>query len=122
MSGLLTRADIDGIDDRPVVDVPIEEWRGTVRLRAMGARDRELFFLVGAEEREKTPAERASFMVRLVAHCATDGTGARLWATPEDLAALGERHPAPVEKLFRAALALNGFVIDKESAEELEKN
>ena len=85
----------------------------------MSAGERTAFYLDAPDDDERLTAEN-SLVVRLVAQCAVDEDGARLFADEEALRALASKNPKPLEKLFRAALDLNRM--SKRSGEELEKN
>lgn len=113
---LLNRAAIDAANDLASADVPVPEWNGVVRLRMMTADD-QLALMSTKDAGE--PADESPFIYRLVAMCAVDEQGNRLWPTADDVKALGRKNLKAVHRLFEAAMKLNGM---GRFAEDAEKN
>ena len=117
---MLTREQILAAQDLPSEVVPVPEWGGDVRIRTLTTRERDRFeaatiSVVDGKPQLNTENVRA----RLVALCAVDDTGARLFSD-EDTDALGAKNASAVERLFSVAQRLNGF--SKDDIEQLSKN
>lgn len=113
---ILTAEQILTATDTKHADVPVEEWGGTVRIRVLSGRERN------ALEREATgPDGKASplFRERMLVKCLCDETNKPLFSS-EQVAVLAEKNGVVLDRLFDAALRLNGF--KKDTVEELEKN
>lgn len=84
------------------VDVP--EWGGGVYVRAMSGVERDAF---DAELAEGGPdAVLTNIRARLVARCASDAEGARVFQD-SDIPALGEKSGAALDRVFTVAQRLN---------------
>lgn len=110
---MLSREQILGADDSRRETVQVPEWGGEVVIAAMSgaARDaweQSLVIRKGA----KVEQNLANMRARLVAVCAVDADGKRLF-TDDDAIALGEKSAAALERLCRVAQRLNGLT-DKE--------
>lgn len=106
---MLTRDAILGADDlkREAVDVP--EWGGQVLISVMtgAARDAWEQSIAGKGGRPDVSNIRA----RLVAACAVDESGARLF-TDADAEALGSKSAAAIERCAKVAQRLNGLTAE----------
>lgn len=117
----LTREAILGAADSRIIPVEVPEWGGVVHVRSMSGRERdawELSMIVdpGAREIEhRRDNLRARLLVRTL--CRADGTA--LFGE-SDVAALGEKSAAALDRCYAAAARLNR--ISREDIEELEKN
>lgn len=114
--GLLSAASILSAEDLPHEDVAVPEWGGVVRIRTMtaGARDDyEQTMLAAKGQRQR------NVRAQLVALCAVDETGGRLFG-PGDIEALGAKSAKALDRLFDAAIRLNG--LGASDIEDLEKN
>lgn len=116
----LSRGDILERDDILVEDVYVKEWGGTVRVRTLTARERDLWedsrtTRKGADVTVDMTDFRASLVVRSV----VDGDGERLFED-DDLEAIGAKSGAAIDKLWDVAARLSG--ISKEDEEELSGN
>lgn len=120
MTKLLTKETILAAADMPHEDVPVPEWGVdcVVRIRSMSAAGRDEWeaAIVTAKGAVNLPNIRA----RLVALCAVDEGGARLFESADDIAALGRKSAKAVQRLFDAASRLNA--LREEDVEELRKN
>lgn len=111
MSGskALTRADVLGAQDgrREAVEVP--EWGGTLWVRTLTASERDAFEASLVRVRAgKIEPNNANQRGRFVALCATDEAGQRLF-TDDDAGQIGDRAAPAVERVYEAALRLNGM-------------
>jgi hypothetical protein len=109
----LTRQQILAANDLPREAVPVPEWDGEVEVRAMTASERDSF---EARHRE---APYVDLRARLAAAtiCAEDGS---LVFSADDVAALGAKSAAPLDRIFSVAARLSG--ITKQDEEDLRKN
>ncbi|KAB8167061.1 hypothetical protein FH609_011710 [Streptomyces sp. 3MP-14] len=115
---LLTKDQITAAADLAHEDVPVPEWGGTVRVRALTGQERDAWEASmlrlgpnGSVQARSTKGVR----VGLVARCVVDEAGERLF-TDKDMATLNEKSAAVIERLAAVARRLSG--IGKEAAEE----
>lgn len=103
---LLTREAILGADDLKRELVKVVEWGGDLYIAMMtgAARDAWEQSLIGAEGGTNT----ANIRARLVAACAVDETGARLF-TEADVEALGRKSSRALERCAKVAQRLNAL-------------
>jgi hypothetical protein len=116
----LDRAAILGASDLAHSDVYVPQWKGTVRIRTLTARERDAF--EASLTAEKEAGNRVDFdniRARLVALCAIGTDGTRLF-TAGDIEALGEKNGGAVDLLFDAARKLAGMTAS--DVKELEGN
>ena len=99
---MLTKDQILSADDLRHVDVDVPEWGGTIRLQTITARDRQKFHAGG------TKGAMDDFMERFIVACATDENG-KLLFTSEDVKALGSKSAMALNRVFEAAVELNGM-------------
>ena len=109
--GLLSAADILGCDDRSYVDVDVSQWwkvegKGTIRIRSLSAK--EAVALTNLEKQES--------MIQVVARCAIDENGRRMF-TDKQVEALKKKSFAAFIAIQKAAMKLNGL-----SAEEVKND
>lgn len=109
MSKLLTREQIDSLNDVQFEEVEVPEWGGRVRLRSITAKQRDAFeqsMIVG--EGVKRRANLLNARAKLVALCLVDENGTRLY--PDDKAyLLGERNAAGMDRVFSVCQRLSGL-------------
>jgi hypothetical protein len=103
----LTREAILGARDRETVEVAVPEWGGTVLVRGLSAGQKDDFELsvIGPLGGERN---LANLRARLCARCMVDADGQPLFGEV-DVAALGERSAAAIERVFNAARRLSGM-------------
>lgn len=122
MGNVLTREDILGKDLLSRVEVKVPEWGGVVFVREMNGVDREKIEEAIFSE-QKVGAELSGLnRARMVAFCATDDQGVRLFSD-EDVALLGSKSACALDRVYKAALHINGMAVgevDKE-VENLEQ-
>jgi hypothetical protein len=121
MSKLLSADEILDVNDVEYVDVEVPEWKGTVRLQTMSADDAIKF-----TDLMSAPDKRKSAMVRIVALCAVNEAGERLFPDgPEQQGKMERLRKKNVKAFMRLqieALRLNGFADDAKKVEAAAKN
>ena len=100
----LSIEDILRIDDQQMREVPVPEWGGSVFVRTISADARDRFEVAFADKC-KTGGVRAL----LVAEALCDESGKLLGPTPAEIAALGHKAAGPMDRVFEAAMQLNGM-------------
>jgi hypothetical protein len=106
---LLNRDQILDYDDLKTVDVEVPEWGGTVRLRMLTAKERDAFEASTVETRgNKMKQNLANIRARLVSLCIVDESGKRVFESG-DVARLGEKSAAALQRLFNKCNELNGL-------------
>lgn len=110
---LLTAAEILAKDDSQVEDVVVPEWGGTVRLRSLSGEERDRFDKASVRVTGKGKAETREVVIeglkaRLVAMSAVDDAGNRIF-TDAQVAALGKKNAAVLDRLFVVAQRLSGL-------------
>ena len=103
----LTRDDILAVKDVAEELVPVPEWGGTVRVRAMtaGARDAFEYEAVLAMKENRT---LTSVRARLIARCTVDEDGNLLFSE-DDIAALDRKSAAAMDRLYEAITRMNAM-------------
>lgn len=118
--GLLTRDAILATQDLPFEDVEVPEWGGTVRLRIMTGTERDAFELsTSATNSEDKKRNYENLRARLVALTAIGEDGTRLFSD-EDVAELGRKSSAALDRCFEVATRLNA--LGKKEVEALGKS
>jgi hypothetical protein len=103
-------------DDMRPVAVSVPEWGVDVHVKPMSTRAREEFdFWISRSRAQNGAAIRE----HVVMWCACDSDGNAIF-TQDDLPALSEKSSAAIDRIYTAALAING--IGGAAADELEKN
>lgn len=110
---LLGRDAILAAEDLPHVDVAVPEWGGTVRVRAMTGAERDAF------SEQLRDAEGKQYPIRLVAACAVDEAGKKIF-WPQDVAELERKSAVALDRVATAAQRLNG--VGQAAVEAAEKN
>jgi len=113
---LLSAAQILAATDLKYADVDMPEWGGIVRIRVLTGRERNTL------ERETTGSDgkvTPLFREKLLVRCLCDESNKPLFQ-PEQVSALSEKNGVAINKVFEAAMRLNGFT--KDTVEDLEKN
>jgi hypothetical protein len=113
---LLSKDQILRAADLPAQSVEVPEWGGAIQLRVMTGMERDAFEgSINKDGKLNTKNLRA----RLVALCAVDADGKRLFAE-KDLEALGGKSAVVLDRLFDECQRINGM--SKEAVETIEKN
>ena len=113
--GLLTREQILAADDLGFEVVPVPEWGGSVRIRALSGVERDRFEAEISGNGKKLRLDNVR--AKLVATCAVDADGQPLFAKA-DLGALGRKSAAGLNRVFEACQQLSGLT-DKDVDELL---
>ena len=117
----LSRDDILKAEDSAPVEVDCPEWGGTVLVRGMTGKERDAWEVSLADEASRSTAVQrgrrgaaqlgvslVNVRAKLVARCCVDDEGERLF-TDADVAALGEKSAAPIDRIFTVAAQLCGI-------------
>lgn len=116
---LLNKDQILGADDLPTEDVEVPEWGGTVRVRGLTGTERDRFEVqVSAARKDGKEVDiRATYAGR----CMVDEGGKRLF-TDKELAALGRKSGAALDRIFDVVRRLSGMTDGKlkEASEDFE--
>lgn len=90
-----------------VVNVP--EWGGDVRVRSLSGKEYDEYQISLTDDNGKaTDASMRNMSARLVALCAVDDSGARLF-TDAQAEVLGDKSHAALKRVYDAAARLNGL-------------
>lgn len=109
----LSRNDILTVEDLKREEVPVPEWGGEVLVRTLTGSERDQF------EAAHLKAPDRDVRARLAAATLCDEEGKPLF-TPDDVAALGRKSAAALDRVFSVGMRING--IGKADVEELAKN
>lgn len=111
---ILNRDQILSADDASrTVNVEVPEWGGSVKLRVMTGSARDQL------EKGHNREDGANFRGRLAAYSIVDDQGVPIFAE-KDVLALGSKSQSALDRIVKAALALNG--LRPEDTDEAEKN
>lgn len=116
---LLSRSTILETKDLNSEDVPVPEWGGTVRVRALTGEERDAFEIQLAGDGDKKKRDLNNLRAKLVARSVVDEAGARIF-TDDDVHKLGLKSAAALDTVFTVAQRLSG--LRKEDVEELAGN
>lgn len=106
---MLSKDDILNATDIQFQVVPVPEWGGDVRVRSMTGADRDAY--EQSLMASRGPDEKANLRnvrARLVAFCAVDDAGERLFSDA-DVDALGTKSARALDRVFDVASKLNGM-------------
>lgn len=116
----LNREAILAAEDLPRELVEVPEWGGAVYVRALTGAERDQFEASIVEQRGRdVRMNMRNIRAKLVALTVVDEDGQRIF-TDDDVAALGGKSAAALDRLFAVAQRLSG--LSKEDVEELAKN
>jgi len=108
--GYLSRDAIINADDTDFNDVDVPEWGGTLRIRSISAAQRDAFESSMQEGKGKDAAlNLRNLRARLIALCAVDENGNRLFANPDDVRRLGAKNARPMDRVFTACREMIGM-------------
>lgn len=118
---LLSRDDILKADDIETREVPVPEWGGTVRVRALTGKDRDAYEASCMQERAKGQMVRnlANVRAKLVVRSIVDDDGNRIFQD-SDANALGAKSAAALDRVFAVAAELSR--LSEEDVDELAGN
>jgi hypothetical protein len=115
---LLSREQILGASDRKTEDVEVPEWGGTVRVRSLSGSERDAYeagiVQLRGDGSRKFTLENARARLVSLALCGEDGE--RLFSDA-DIAELGKKSAAALERVFDKARHLSG--LSEDDVEEL---
>jgi hypothetical protein len=115
--GLLNRDTILKAADLITEQVEVPEWGGSVLVRAMNGAERDQYEKsVLVRKGKNTEVNLVNARAKLVALTVVDEAGKRLF-TDGDVAALGQKSAAALNRIFNVATRLSG--ITEEDVEEL---
>jgi hypothetical protein len=115
---MLTRDMILAADDLPKELVEVPEWGGSVYVRCLTGTERDAWeaSVVDMSGNGKAKANLENLRAKLVARCACDEAGARIFSDA-DVAVLGAKSAAAMDRLYTVAARLSK--ISKEDESEL---
>lgn len=122
----LNKADILAAEDRPTEKVPVKEWGGAVTIRTLSGTEREEWQLSQvkmtvdkAGDLSRVPNIKGA-QVRLVQMSIVDPATLEPLFSKTEVDALGDKSPVALDRVFKAAIALNG--LDEGAVEEAGKD
>lgn len=113
---MLSRDQILSASDLTFEEVNVPEWGGKVRVRTLTAGERDKF---EALMFSKEPQDRGDYRATLVALCAVDENGNRIFED-KDVPELSKKSAKAVNRVYNAATRVNLLSVDDQK--ELEKN
>jgi len=117
---LLSKEAILAADDRKTEDVDVPEWGGTVRIREMSGHDRDAYEASLRKQRgSEIIMDSANMRAKLVARSVVGDDG-ELMFTAHEVGALGNCSAVALNRIWLAALRLNGM--SEDAAEEAAGN
>ena len=117
---LLTKEQILSASDIQTEDVPVSEWGGTVRVKALSGAERDQFEMSMFEERgKKVQRNLQNMRAKLVSLSIVDEKGSRVF-TDADVKALGNKSAAALDRVFAVAMRLSG--VSEQDVDELAGN
>ncbi len=110
-----SRDSILAADDLPRRAVDVPEWKSTIYVRSMTGDERDQWEQWLMDTKDGSRRVRARYCALVM----VDAKGERLFDdTDEDIKALGRKSAAALDRVFSAALSLNGMAAgDQEAAE-----
>lgn len=112
MSNALTRDAIIGIKDLKTERVEVPEWGGYVFVKTLTGRERDAFEAETMKTKKgQKPGEGnyENFRARFVALTMVDENGAQIFTTRQEIAVLGTKSVAALQRVFNKAQELNGM-------------
>lgn len=107
MSELIGKSQILEADDLEHEDVPVPEWGGTVRVRALTGAERDSYEMRMAVARQKGDTD-VDIRASLVGRCMIDENGERLF-TNRELPQLARKSGAVLDRVFDVVARLSGI-------------
>lgn len=110
--GLLSKDQILSVDDLKTEDVEVPEWGGTLRIRVLTGAERDEFETSMVRMNSKSGKQETDLVnlrARLVAKCAINEDGSKMFQTRNDVAALGLKSSAALARVYDACQKLSGM-------------
>ncbi len=105
--GLLSKEAILGAEDIITKDVKVPEWGGVMRVRAMTGTQRDAWEAsMFNNDGQMQSSRMENLRAKLVVRCAIDEDGNEIF-TEGDVAALGKKSAAALDRVFSACQKLN---------------
>ena len=106
----LTREQILGASDLRIEAVAVPEWGGLVYVRSLSGKGRDAFegSRIRIKDNNKVEMVHDNTRARLLALTVCDERGTRVFSE-EDIAALGEKDAAAVDRVFQVAQRLSAL-------------
>ncbi len=122
MTTYLSAEQILGADDLAYEDVPVPEWKGTVRVRELPGTERDKFEsqFVGKDGASIRAEGMEGFRARLAAAAIVDDNGKVLFRSAAETKRLGEKSAAALQRVCEVAMRLSK--IDEGDVKELTGN
>jgi hypothetical protein len=118
---LLSKSEIFAADDKVFEEVPVPEWGGEVRIKTLTGTERDKFEADSLQSKGKSKeANLENFRARFLALCVVDEAGKPLFTSRSDIAMLGAKSVAALDRVFTAAQKLNAM--SESDVEELTEN
>lgn len=116
----LTAEQILAADDRPIEELEVPEWGGSVFIRTMSGDERDSFEADMVQNRSGDPSrDIRGFRAKLAAHVLCDESGSRLF-TDAQIKELGAKSAAALDRVMMKAQSVNRM--SNEDIEELAGN
>jgi hypothetical protein len=117
--GLLTKQQIINADDLRTEDIECPEWGGSVRVRALTAKERDAYEAsLMKRDGKKYVSNFVNARAKLVGLCLIDDGGARLF-NDDEVSSLGEKSCIAMNRVFEACQRLAG--LSQEDIDDLVK-
>lgn len=109
--GLLSREQIFDTNDLTTEDVPVPEWGGELRIRMLTGAERDEYetsmVRMGKDGKQETNLQNVR--ARLVAKCAVNEDGTKMFQTKAEVGQLGLKSAAALDRVYTACMKLNGM-------------
>jgi hypothetical protein len=116
----LTKDQIVAAEDLKSETIEVPEWGGSVTLRRMTGAERDAYEADIYDAKGATiTLKRENFRAKLIARCLVNEKGERMFEDGE-IAALGKKSAAALDRCFQACQRLNG--LSKDEQDVIEKN
>jgi hypothetical protein len=106
---LLTRKEINAIEDLRSETVDVPEWGGEVRIRTLS--------FIAAQGMFKAEVVGFDPRLRLIAACLVDDDGAPIFSE-EDLGELGGKNAEVIARLWKKCVELNGMTLKSDGSDK----
>lgn len=109
--GLLSRDNIMDAKDLVTEDVPVPEWGGDLRIKMLTGAERDEYetSMVRMGKNGKQETDLVNLRARLVAKCAVNEDGTKMFQTRNEVAHLGMKSAAALDRVYTACQKLNGM-------------